>query len=471
MNQKPSRSWLHVVRSLAYPIVIGLAAFITFIVLINAGFISSPTVHRYIMGHPVSQLTAAMFCVGLVALGIAARDIVVQFIREPHIHLNVTMPFNQPRTNDSTSNDKNEATTDPEEKLNRDQATAETLLEHIEQMPERKSSHFLWNRLQNALRFIRHNHGSDGLDEHLRTLAEEDEINRVERYSLVKILIWATPMLGFLGTVIGISEALGGIGGGDFQQMMDRLKSSLYVAFDTTALALTFSIILMFVQFVVDRFETQLLSDVDSRSREELGKHYQSFGASVDANLLPVHRLGRMIMTANHELVQHQVELWQKSIGVAQSAWIDAAQQSQQTIEEKLSKALDRSAEHLAAHVQTTVTAADEKLEKRWEQWQVQFSDNARMLREHQEQILKQTKMVEQVVAATGEVVRLQDALDKNLSSLANSNHFEDAVANLSAVIHLLNNRLGHVERDAKKNNLRIVPHADEQGSTAEDAA
>lgn len=471
MNQKRPRSWLQVIRSLAFPIVIGLAAFVATILLINSGTINSPTIHRYVLGHPVSQLTTAMFCVGLAALGIAAKDIIVQFMREPHIRLNVASRLEPLSSNESDTDHTDEKPQEAEQKLNRDQVTAGRLLEHIEQMPERKGGHFLWNRLNNALKFIQHNHGSDGLDEHLRTLAEEDEINRVERYSLVKILIWATPMLGFLGTVIGISEALGGIGGGDFQQMMDRLKSSLYVAFDTTALALTFSIILMFVQFVVDRFETQLLTDVDDRSREELGNHYSSFGASVDANLLPVHRLGRMIMTANHELVQRQVELWQKSIEVAQTAWLDAAQQSQQTIEQKLSIALNRSSETLASHVQTCVDTADAKLEKRWEQWQVQFSDNARMLRDHQDQLLNQTKLVEQVVSATGEVTRLQDALEKNLNSLSSSNHFEDAVSNLSAVIHLLHNRLGHVQRGDNKGNLRMFPHEDTKGNSAEDAA
>lgn len=438
--------------------------------MLKSGSISSPTIHRYLLGHPVSQLTTAMFCVGLAALGIAAKDIVRQFLKESRIHLDTDAPKNlldEDSENSDAQSQKGKQSAPP---TNREQIVANHLLEHLNQMPERNSENYLWNRLKKAVTFIQHNHGSDGLDEHLRTLAEEDDLGRMERYSLVKILIWATPMLGFLGTVIGISEALGGIGGGDFQQMMERLKSSLYVAFDTTALALTFSILLMFVQFVIDRFETQLLTDVDTKSRDELSRHYSSFGASVDANLLPVHRLGRMIMTANHELVQRQVELWQKSIEVAQTAWLDAAKQSQTAIQEKLTAALDQSTKTLASHVQTCVNTADQKLEQRWEQWQVQFSNNSRLMREHQDQMLRQSQLVERVVTATGDVIRLQDALEKNLSSLSSSNHFEDAVSNLSAVIHLLHTRLGQHDRDSLKHHFRVVS-TESDGSLSKEVA
>ena len=60
-------------------------------------------------------------------------------------------------------------------------------------------------------------------------------------------------MLGFLGTVVGISGALGGLTvASDFEAMLSGLRDKLYVAFDTTALALTLSIVLMFAQFIVN---------------------------------------------------------------------------------------------------------------------------------------------------------------------------------------------------------------------------
>ena len=104
--------------------------------------------------------------------------------------------------------------------------------------------------------------------------ADMDATRQHESFALVRILIWATPMLGFLGTVIGITQALGDLDpselANNIQAAMDKLLAGLYVAFDTTALALTLSIVLMFFQFLVDRLETELLAAVDIHTKHEL---------------------------------------------------------------------------------------------------------------------------------------------------------------------------------------------------------
>ena len=69
----------------------------------------------------------------------------------------------------------------------------------------------MWRRLQTALEFIRRNGDADGLDDELKYAAELDDSEKHDRYGFARIMIWAIPMLGFLGTVLGISEALGGL--------------------------------------------------------------------------------------------------------------------------------------------------------------------------------------------------------------------------------------------------------------------
>jgi hypothetical protein len=49
------------------------------------------------------------------------------------------------------------------------------------------------------------------------------------------------------------------------------------------------------------------------------------------------------------------------------------------------------------------------------------------------------------VLAATGEVTKLEQSLNQNLRGLAGAKNFEDTVMSLSAAIHLLNTRLGSV--------------------------
>ena len=62
-----------------------------------------------------------------------------------------------------------------------------------------------------------------------------------------------------------------------------------------------------------------------------------------------------------------------------------------------------------------------------------------------QETITHQVEVIEQTVAAVGEVSRLEDALNRNLSTLAGAKHFEQTVMSLAAAINLLNARLAEI--------------------------
>ncbi|EQC52777.1 MotA/TolQ/ExbB proton channel family protein [Bacteriovorax sp. DB6_IX] len=73
----------------------------------------------------------------------------------------------------------------------------------------------------------------------------------------IRYLLWAIPSLGFIGTVLGISQALMIANGKD----MKAITATLGVAFDTTLVALILSIILMWLfhdlQKVTDGFHVK----------------------------------------------------------------------------------------------------------------------------------------------------------------------------------------------------------------------
>ena len=72
------------------------------------------------------------------------------------------------------------------------------------------------------------------------------------RYNMLRYLVWLIPTLGFIGTVIGIAEALQHAGVTDFndqklmESMMRDMTKALGVAFYTTLLALLQSAMLVF---------------------------------------------------------------------------------------------------------------------------------------------------------------------------------------------------------------------------------
>ncbi|MGF1588829.1 MAG: flagellar motor protein MotA [Pleurocapsa sp.] len=90
-------------------------------------------------------------------------------------------------------------------------------------------------------------------------------------YSFARILVWAIPLLGFIGTVLGISTAVIGFTGvlegtGDVEQIKEgigQVTSSLGLAFDTTLLALFLSVLVMIPLVLVERYESKLLLGID----------------------------------------------------------------------------------------------------------------------------------------------------------------------------------------------------------------
>lgn len=112
----------------------------------------------------------------------------------------------------------------------------------------------------------------------LDTDTEAFDLAQQNSYALPRILVWAIPILGFLGTVIGIGAAVGQFdsflsNAEDIDKLRDGLAQvtgGLGTAFDTTFLALTISLIVMLPLAAVERLEQRLLTRIDLRLRNTL---------------------------------------------------------------------------------------------------------------------------------------------------------------------------------------------------------
>jgi biopolymer transport protein ExbB/TolQ len=97
-------------------------------------------------------------------------------------------------------------------------------------------------------------------------------------YSVPRIFGWAIPLLGFIGTVVGISGAVSGFtsfmnNSTDVEQIKEgvgQVTSNLAVAFDTTLLALFLSVLVMIPLVLVERYETKLLLGIDMFINDKL---------------------------------------------------------------------------------------------------------------------------------------------------------------------------------------------------------
>lgn len=430
MSRKESPSSIgSMLGSLGWPLVLGLGATAGFYALIYQGPLQHPLMLRYFAGHPINMIETGLFFVGLMALVLKLFELLGQ-----HSALGA-VSLGEPASNQPVSK-------------------ASEWLNVLAELPATAKRSYLGRRLTEALEAVQQRGSADSLVEDLKDLSDLDTGRAQESYALVRIVIWATPMLGFLGTVVGITAALGDLGselgtssgaeaGQSLNTAMQGLLSGLYTAFDTTAIALCFSIGLMFMQFMLDRSESQLLAAVDERASDELSGRFAMTGSTTDPHVQTIERMSQSVVRATELLVQKQTELWQQTIASAHDHWQRTSHQSTEQMQAALTGALAQALSQHAAQLGKIEQSSSEQLAQRWEQWQLALSHNARLLHAQQQELVKQGDVMTQAIRASGEVVALEKALNQNLAALAGSKNFEDTVMSLSAAIHLLNTRLG----------------------------
>jgi biopolymer transport protein ExbB/TolQ len=403
---KRTKNWFSVLPSLVIPVCLGLSLYLGLLALIDKQILDDETLLRYLTGHPVSKISVGLFLVGCSSLALIGWDVFLQFYGEKRINLAGLSSTGQESGGSAAGNTEDGRSSE----LIAEQAAA--CSEELLALPIRFREHYLWQRLASGIQSIYRTGSVAKVEEELKYLADLDRDKQQQRYSLVQILIWATPMLGFLGTVLGISQALGGIAVGpdnDFQQMMDGLKGSLYVAFDTTALALTLSMILMFGQFLVDRFESQLLQLVDYRVHYEIT---QQFDLSIPSNTLesPDRDLGHRLVAAIELASEKQTSAWERSVMTVGRNWTDAVQSGYQHLDQDLNEAIDFSVSRLARSLEEAIDRADLSMSHRWEQWQVMLSENARQIAKNQGELIAQTQALCHLIEKQGVISSTWDS-------------------------------------------------------------
>lgn len=124
-------------------------------------------------------------------------------------------------------------------------------------------------------------HSTSAVDGILQASSDLDAELVENSYSLINFFTWVIPILGFLGTVIGVGSAIGGFGtiidaassGGGFDAIRDNIGSitgSLSLAFDTTLLALIYSAVIMFIASIQKKLDNDMLSGFDQFCHENV---------------------------------------------------------------------------------------------------------------------------------------------------------------------------------------------------------
>lgn len=145
----------------------------------------------------------------------------------------------------------------------------EHILEGLFERVDRPRDFTLFNRIQLALSNLRNMKRVGDVGDVLDSQANTDEAMMESGYTIVRGLVWAVPVLGFIGTVIGLSVAIGEFGGvlskadnmETLRPALQGVTGGLAVAFETTLQGLLGALVIQLILTFVRRAEEGFLDD------------------------------------------------------------------------------------------------------------------------------------------------------------------------------------------------------------------
>ncbi len=272
--------------------------------------------------------------------------------------------------------------------------SVDRFMRHVHELPVRHGESFLVNRVQRGLDHYRVLHNPGEVADRLAVQSDIDANAVQASYTLLKVFIWAIPILGFIGTVIGISAAVGGFSGGledatDINALKDSLNNvtgGLSTAFDTTLVALVFSMLVMFPTSSMQKSEEDILNRVDEYTNENLLKRLKGenrsegappsgldakrLQAAIDAAMVPHHAelkaWSKKLDALGEQLSRKVAERWNKADEQMASRHAQAAQNVSQmaerigTLSDRIEKISDVQSQTMTDLAEKTIAAQTE---------------------------------------------------------------------------------------------------------------
>jgi hypothetical protein len=170
-------------------------------------------------------------------------------------------------------------------------ANVDEVLERMHTLVDDPRQFVLFNRISIALSNLRNMGRVSDVDEIMRTQGENDEAISESSYVVISGFLWAIPILGFIGTVLGLSIAIGEFGNvmgaaGKADALLPALKevtSGLGLAFDTTLEALVSALVIQLLITFLRRSEQEFLDNCSEYCTRQIVNKLR---------LLPFHESG-----------------------------------------------------------------------------------------------------------------------------------------------------------------------------------
>jgi len=237
----------------------------------------------------------------------------------------------------------------------------------IRDLPVNPNASFLVQRVLRGLEHFTVRRSASEVSTVLASQSELDSHSVCSSYALLNVFIWAIPILGFIGTVMGLGTAVGSLGVQDtkdiegIKESLGAITGGLGVAFDTTLVALMMSLMLKFPASSLQKAEEDLLNWVDEYCNENLLKRLKEAGGE---RVPEPSEVGKIIQRAIDQNLAEVVEHARKTVREMNEQSQAAQQQLTQIVRDSANTAAGAAislAEHLKL-LQQAVTNMNEVL-------------------------------------------------------------------------------------------------------------
>ena len=378
---------------------------------------------------------------------------------------------------------------------------AARLESHLGSLPKRDQDTNLVKRVREACSYVIGRRSSEGLEGHLTYLGELNSGRLHDGYALIRTITWAVPILGFLGTVIGITMAIANITPDKLEASLPEVTAGLAVAFDTTALSLALSMILVFGTFIVERTEQTILDDIEDFGVKHLLPKFpteQNEKAKSPLNDAEQQAANQLLLRSEG-MINWQMELWQSSLETLRERWAGMLSKQQdcldQALQSGLTNALVDHSQQLAEARSEFMTAfqstsqvisqqlaetrsalaeqqqrSQEQIAETWQQfraeitqtrdeharqlalliqaitaevggWQNQLETSVQAMGRQFGELRNQGEIFLKITENESELVRLEHRLSENLEAVRVAESLEHTLLNLNAAVNLLTTR------------------------------
>jgi biopolymer transport protein ExbB/TolQ len=320
----------------------------------------------------------------------------------------------------------------------------------LHHLPRHLQNTFLAQRIRAVLDFLCQRGSAAELDDQMRALLDSDVVVLEGSYALTRFITWAIPILGFLGTVLGITDAISGATPEVLEKNLSQVTDGLSYAFDATALALSLTMLTMFCSFLVERREQSILEAVDREVEQQLAHRFVRIAGDSGPFVEALRQNTQVLLDATGQLVQRQAEVWARTLTEQERQMHEASARRQAQMAGALEAALKGT---LQTHSQLLAGLEKQALDHSTRLFE-QLGALASVVREYgrdQQAALGRVGegLAAQVAALAGlqqgeqHLLQLQAGLQQNLAALAGAGAFEQTLHTLTAAIHLLTARAG----------------------------